>query len=563
MAMAEQNYTVEIQGAPNGLKEKLQLLSRLEKGLRDYPTSASLRRAALRDVEAFNEALKAAGYYAGDTRFTLKPAESGEKIVVAFSIDAGPAFKIIKYEILYQDDAEGRPKTLEDAAIKADGSATGADLRDLQLSFLNYLWESGYPSAEISTRRAIADLNTNTAHAVFIFKSGPKARFGEVRPSGLEKTDPSYVNKLITWEPGDEYERSKIIGYRDRLAETGLFSNIDIGVGAPTAEGIAPIIVELQERQRRTIGAGASFNTSEGLGGRLFFENRNVFSKGESFRIEANGSSVEQSLNFTVDKPLPELPGNIFANIEFSNETTDAFDARSLRLSGGVAKRWFDDRLITRGALALETSKVKADGEEERTYFISAPLSVLWDSEDDILNPTDGFRTSLVVTPYTGSDTFTQVKWSARSRINFGDHDRFTLAGRASLGATFDNTLEGTPLNKRFFAGGGGSVRGFGFQEAGPLDTESDPIGGLSLIESAIELRGRVSKNIQLAGFVDAGTVSSSNLPDFNEDFFIGYGGGVRYLSTIGPIRLDVAFPTNKRDSDRSFQLYIALGQSF
>ena len=72
-----------------------------------------------------------------------------------------------------------------------------------------------------------------------------------------------------------------------------------------------------------------------------------------------------------------------------------------------------------------------------------------------------------------------------------------------------------------------------------------------------------VSKNIQLAAFVDAGLVSESATPDFNEPFFVGFGGGVRYFTPIGPIRADIAFPTNKRDTDRSFQIYIALGQSF
>ncbi len=561
-ALAEQRYDVTIEGAPNGLKSELERLSDLKKGVREYPTSAALRRAARRDRDAFDDALQAAGYYAGKTEFELTPAPEG-KPTVAFAIDAGPAFKIVEYEILYRDDRPDRPATLAQANITPDGSAAGADLRDVQVAFLNHLWESGYPQAAIVARRAIANFEKAEAHAVFVFESGPKARFGEVRIDGLKKTKAPFVKKLVTWEAGAAYERSKIVSYRDRLVETGLFSTIDIAPGAPDEAGQAPVIVRLEERKRRTIGVGGSFSTSEGPGGRLYFENRNITGRGETLRVELKGSEIEQSINFDATKPMPMLPGQLFANVSFTNETTDAFDARSLRLSGGVLKRWLDKRLETRGSVAFETSNVKSNGDEERSYFVSTPLSALWKTEDDLLNPAKGVRAGLTVTPYFGTDTFTQMEAFARSRVMFGARDRFTLAGRAKLGATFNQSLAGLPLNKRFFAGGGASVRGFGFQEAGPIDAEGDPVGGRSLVEGAVEARATVIKNVQIAGFVDAGGVSQSRLPDFDEELFIGYGGGLRYFTPIGPIRVDVAFPIDPRPSDSDFQLYIAIGQPF
>lgn len=556
-----QNYGVEIEGAPNGLKQKLEIISDLKKGLRDYPTAASLRRAAARDIEAFDKALKAAGYYAGAAHFEL--IADKDQPTVRFTIDPGPAFEITEYEILYQDEGDSRPISLEEAGVKADGSAEGAALQETQTRFLAYLWNHGYPSAEIISRRAIANIDKGTASAVFVFKSGPKARFGEIEIEGLDKTKPSFVRRLKTWEDGEEFERSKMVDYRNRLAETSLFSAINIAPGAPDETGAAPINLKLDERKRRTIGAGVSYSTTEGPGGRLFFENRNIFGRGENFRIEARASEIEQSINFDITRPWPRLPGLAFANFEFSNETTDAFDARSINLSGGLAKKWLKDRLETRAALALETSNVKAEGLEERTYFVSTPLSVVWSSEDNLLDPQKGFRAAWTITPYTGTDSFTQTEFSARSRIHFGKDNRFTLAGRGALGATFGSSLADLPRNKRLYAGGGGSVRGFGFQEAGPLDADNNPVGGRSSIEAAIEARAKILQNVQLVGFVDAGSVSSNSLPDFNEDFFIGYGGGVRYLTPVGPIRLDVAFPLDKRDSDRGFQIYIALGQAF
>ncbi|MEM9616974.1 MAG: BamA/TamA family outer membrane protein [Pseudomonadota bacterium] len=562
-ARAAEDYAVSFTGASGDLLDKLKILSDLEKRQRTYPTNAALRRAAERDTIAFADALKAAGYYSGKAGFELVPATEAEGAKVVFQIETGPAFKVTEYDILYRDEAEGRPTTLADANLKAEGSAAGAALRDLQISFLGHLWDSGYPAAEIVARRAIANMEKGTANAVFVFASGPKANFGEVVIDGADRTHPDYIRALKTWEVGDEYERSTMVRYRDRLAATGLFSTIDISPGAPNDSGAAPIYATLDERKRRTIGAGASISTAEGVGGRLFFENRNLFRRGETARVELRAANIEQSINFDIVKPLPRLPGQAFGNFEFSNETTDAFNARSIAVNGGLSKKWLEDRLETRGAVGLETSNVKADGEEERTYFISTPLSVVWNSENDLLNPTRGVQARWAVTPYTGSDTFTQTELSARSRITFGENDLFTLASRSAVGATFGSTLDDLPRNKRFYVGGAGSVRGFGFQEAGPLDAENDPIGGLSYIEAAIEARVKVTDTIQIAGFADAGSVSSSTLPDFDEQFFVGVGGGVRYFTPIGPIRADVAFPLNPRESDRNFQIFIAIGQPF
>ncbi len=562
-AHGAETYKAAIEGAPNGLKARLAQISDLMKGAREYPTAAALRRAARRDAQAFGEALRAAGYYAGAADFRLIPGDNGAKPEVIFSVDTGPAFRIIEYEVLYEDEVEGRPLTFADAGVETKGAADGASLRARQEEFQSALWRSGYPAAEIVARRAIANFETGEASAVFVFRSGPKAKFGAPRIEGAEKTDPVFLARMKTWEEGEEFDRSKLNSYSNALRKTGLFASIDVAPGAIDENGIAPVIVRLEERKQRTIGAGVSYSTAEGPGGRLFFEHRNLFGHGENSRLEIAGSEVEQSFTATIARPLPRLGARAFASGAFENETTDAFNARSLKLSGGLTRNWLNDNLETRGALALETSKIRDNGTEERTYFVSTPLSVIWNSENDLLNPTKGFRASWTVTPYTGSDSFTQTELAARGRVHFGGDERVTLAARAALGATFANTLENLPRNKRFYAGGGGSVRGFSFQEAGPLDADNDPIGGLSRIDGALEARFKTIKNLQFAAFVDAGSVSSDNLPDFNDAFFIGYGGGVRYFTPIGPLRVDVAFPLDKRETDSDFQLYIALGQPF
>ncbi len=567
--VAETSYETTIEGAPDELRSKLDLISELVRAKRDYATAAALRRAARRDVEAFNGALQAAGYYAGSADFELIPGEDGGRAKVVFTITPGELFRITDYNILYQDEAEGRPQSLEDAGIKIKGEADGASLRDQQERFLAYLWNNGYPAAEIVNRRVLAEFDKAGAEAVFVFISGPRARFGKPRIEGAEHADPTFIARLKTWEEGDEFDRAKMTAYADRIRKTGIFSSVQVQAGRPEADGTAPIIVEVQERKRRTIGLGVSYSTSEGPGARVFFEHRNIFGNAENVRVELKGSEIEQSASVTATRPWPKIDGEAFANTAFSNETTDAYDARSFEVSAGASKKWLNDNLETRGAIAFETSRIRnfsADArtfQDERNYFVSTPLSVIWNSEDDLLNPVKGFRASWNVTPYVGSDYFTQSEIAARGRVHFGDNDVVTLAARMALGATIGSSFNNLPLNKRYYAGGGGSVRGYSYQEAGPLDADNDPLGGRSKIEGAFEARVKVMRNVQVAGFVDAGSVSTRSVPNFTDEYFIGYGGGVRYLSPIGPIRADVAFPLDKRDTDSSFQIYIALGQPF
>lgn len=560
---ASTNYSTSIEGAPSSLEDKLALVSELAKGRRDYPTAAALRRAARRDLEALENAMTAAGYYAAKADFSFEPGEDGNAAKIIFTITPGEPFVITNYRVIYQDDAEGRPETLAAAKIETKSAADGAALRDHQEAFLAYLWNNGFPSAEIISRRTIADFETHQAEAVFVFTSGPRARFGKPEITGLDKTDPDFLLRMQTWETGEEFERAKMTAYSERIRKTGLFSSVEVRPGRIDDEGEAPIIVQVSERKQRTIGAGVSFSTTEGPGGRIFFEHRNLFRHGENLRAELRGSEVEQSANIAITRPMPRIGGESFAALSFLNETTDAFDARSVEISAGLSKKWLENKLETRGAIALETSNVRTDGMEERTYFVSTPLSVIWNSEDDLLDPRKGFRASWSVTPYAGSDYFTQSEMVARGRVHAGKNDAVTIAARAALSGTFGSTFDDLPVNKRYYAGGGGSVRGYGYQEAGPLDADNDPIGGRSRIEGAIEARVKVIKNLQIAGFVDAGSVSAKSLPDFTDEYFIGYGGGVRYLTPIGPIRADIAFPLDKRESDSGFQLYIALGQPF
>ena len=137
-----------------------------------------------------------------------------------------------------------------------------------------------------------------------------------------------------------------------------------------------------------------------------------------------------------------------------------------------------------------------------------------------------------------------------------------TLAGRTRLGTIIGAARDRIAPSRRFYAGGGGSVRGYGFQELGPHDPVfDDPIGGRSLTEFSLEARIRVG-DFGIVPFVDAGNVSTTPLPRFGNLQF-GAGIGARYHTRFGPIRIDVGTPINPRRGDPRIAVYVSLGQAF
>src|SRR6185503_11283270 len=111
------------------------------------------------------------------------------------------------------------------------------------------------------------------------------------------------------------------------------------------------------------------------------------------------------------------------------------------------------------------------------------------------------------------------------------------------------------PADRRFYSGGGGSIRGYGYQLVSPLDGSGKPVGGRSVIETSLEARFRLTRTIGLVPFIDAGSVSNSSIPGKDVSIRTAAGLGLRYYTSVGPLRADFAMPLNKRPGiDDGFQ---------
>jgi translocation and assembly module TamA len=260
----------------------------------------------------------------------------------------------------------------------------------------------------------------------------------------------------------------------------------------------------------------------------------------------------------------PDIDFNSGVNV--GRQVTPAFTSTKATLSTGLDQH-FSERMV--GGVGLSYSRDRLDDDVGIANYsiVALPAYLRHDGANDLLNPTSGVRLGVNTAPKAivnnGNARFLSSKFSASAYQPFGAGDRFVLAEFAKLGTIVGASRDDLPRDERLYAGGSGSVRGYGFQKAGPLDGNSAPIGGTSSLEAGIELRGKVTDTIGLVGFVEAGSVYSTALPDLGQRLYWGVGIGVRYYSPIGPIRLDLAVPIDRRPSDNAFQIYVSIGQAF
>jgi len=571
-AQAGIDYQVEFQGSMGGklgdILEQSSLLVTLAD--RKPATLVALERRAAGDLKRLTAALKSDGYYDADVDYRIDPET--DPVTVTLIISRGDPYRLESFDIVYtgDDPCENLPRDSRELGIEVNRRVRAPDVIAAEKRLEAILWERGYPFGRTTDRRRIIDRENQTMRITLTADPGPRAAFGALSVEGLDSVEESYVRRLRPWAPGDPYDRRLLDEYRRDLLDTSLFASAAISTAdSLDTEGGVPIRLKLAEREQRTVGAGLSWGTDEGFKLSAFWENRNLLGEDEDLRVETRLGEIEQSLVTLFSKPrFLRNDQTLVAGGRVRREDTDAYRETNMAVGIGLERELnalWDGRLFT----TLELSDITENREDRTLWLLGLPGSVVRDSRDDDMDPTGGTRLWIGAAPYlmTGDDksTFVATEVVASAYRSLQREDRIVAAVRTRVGSIFGESRAEIPASKRFYAGGGGSVRGYQYQKVGPLDDQNDPIGGRSVMEVSGEVRFRMTEHLGLVSFLDGGTVFTN--PDFSTegDDTIRWAAGIggRYFTIIGPIRLDIAFPINKRSVDDDYQFYISIGQAF
>ncbi|GEP53599.1 autotransporter assembly complex protein TamA [Reyranella soli] len=566
-----------------------ELVERFEKDQPLSGDSLGLLQGAQAAAARINTALRSRGYYDATIKATVdgRPiAEPGaldaidarpdnEPISFAFDIATGPRYRVADVAIRPPNAQTSLPGIdRAKLGLSPGDPADAAAILEAQDKLIAELRKQGYALASIK-RDVVVNHATREATVTFVAETGPLARMGPVRFSGSDKVDMVWLQRRVPFKEGDPYDPAKVEAMRGKLTSLGVFNAVRIKPAATLdANGELPFDVELTDRLSRSIGFGVSYETQLGFAVSGFWTHRNLFGQAESLRLTAELTHIGQgyaildtgfAFRAAFRKPDWWLAGQD-ARLEAAGlrEVLDAYTRNAVTAYAGF-DRVFSPRWRAQLGFAGEASRITRNGITMDYQLVGLPLSILYNHANSDLNPTEGYRLDLDVTPWVYSrDFFTVIRLTGRYYYDFSEDGRSVLATRASLGSEPAISIGGIPPDKYFYAGGGGSVRGFVYQSAGPRDAFNNPLGGASVVETSVEFRQRIGKSWGAVAFVDAGSAYPYFFPDVS--LFaprVGAGVGARYYTDFGPVRVDVGFPLNRREGDPAFGVYVSLGQAF
>lgn len=555
------------------LRPRFDQLSTLNANDGKPANAAQLDRRAREDAALLNSLLRAEGYY--DASVTTR-VEAGAKPLVVIEAVPGTLYRFKGVTIDGIAAAGDKAPGLASAfGVKADDPVNSDAIVAGDAKLTTQIGREGFPFATVGDPAIVVDHATRTATLDLTVQPGGARRFGQVVAlPGNRVFDAHHVQEIARFTPGQPYDAAKIDDLRRALIQTSLVSAVTVKPVQGTTSDIVDIAVKLDPAPPHTVAGELGYGTGEGARAELSWTHRNLFPPEGALTLrsvlgtrEQLGSVVFRRSNFRArDRVLT-------AQVSAAHTNRDAYDARTFTLSAGLEKQTniFFQKTWT---WSLGGELVASDERDvllstglprRRTFFIGAlPTSLNYDGSDDLLNPTRGFRLGGRLSPEVSlqGSVFGYARTQVDASVYRTVHDGVVLAARTRLGTIAGAPRDQVAPSRRFYAGGGASVRGYGYQAIGPRDSNNDPIGGRSLTEFAVEARVKAFGNFGVVPFFDAGNIYTSALPKFT-GLQYGAGLGVRYYSNFGPIRLDVGTPLNPRSGDSRVAVYVSLGQAF
>ncbi len=568
---AEENpirYRVRISGIQDRtLRRELNNVSVMQ-ALSDRPpvSELQLRRRAHRDPPLFKQVLRNRGFYQPTVETDIDLERRRPR--VRFVVDTGPTYHLRNIVLLSSNPKVSMP-TAAEIGLQTGLVAEASAILQSNDEIVRLLRTTGYALANVVSREVIVIHAENAVDVHFEVDPGETYRFGETKIKGLQRVQEPFIRRKLPWESGDPFDGRALARARRRLVAADLFGTVRLETAdAPEKGDLLPIAVELQERNHRSITIGLGYGSDEGWRARTGWVNRNLLQRGERLSIDYAVSERGHAGELAFKRPdYRRVDQNLHLLLQQDVEDTRAFRTDKIGALARITRLHRNYRLYGLG-LGLRYSSVE-DAKDRQAYnILYVPLTMEQDRSDDPLDPRSGTRLNLGLAPYWDTlDTeifFIKARLSFAGYYNLSRRNELDWAGKITVASILGESRKRIPADERYYAGGGGSIRGYRHQFVGPIENRT-PTGGRSLFLISQELRWRWSQTMGLVAFIDGGAVTEEALFQKTVDELRwGTGLGYRYFTPVGPLRFDAAIPIKRRAGiDDPWQFYISLGQAF
>ena len=533
------------------------------------------RRRADGAAEDAMAVLRSEGYYAA----VVEPeVGAGDTPAPAVRVTPGLRFTLAPPKIEWvgtPPDADTITGAEGALALKAGAPGRAADVVAAEGRAVAAVQKRGYADVKAQAREVLVDHADHTVQATYRLTAGSLSRLDGIKLTTNGRTRASWLQHLAPWKAGALYDPADVAQLERRLLDTGGYDSVTVGLAPDTQltpDGLRPVVVSLAERKRRTLSLGASYGTTDGPGADVTWTTYDVLGRADTLSLFARESKLDDRVGVDLSLPHWRTPDQTLSTeLAAYKLTTDAYDSTGFGGHADAQRHFTKTSYLTLGVSfdlsrtnELKPGTLTSLGRDVATLGTLAELAL--DRSNDPLNPTSGWRVSVRAEPtlLAGKGTVPYLKVQSQGSVYWPlDLGATTVVAlRAHLGSILNGTVGDIPAPQRFYAGGGGSVRGFAYQAVGPRLADNTPQGGLSLGEASVEVRHQLTAKWGIVGFVDAGVVGDRSIADL-KDAGVGAGLGVRYNLGFGPIRVDVATPVSGRRGGAPIQLYVSIGQAF
>ena len=555
------------------LRERFKEISTLAAHDGDPANAAQLARRAREDSTLLVGLLRAQGYYDARVTSRLEPRQ-GHPLVV-LEAEPGTVYKFDSVTLAGLSEAGDKTPGLDKAFGVKPGAPVDADvITNGEAQLKTAIGNAGFPFAKVEPPQIVVDHATHTATLAMNVAPGGAKRFGKITTNAHNRVfKAKHIQEIARFTPGQPYDANAVADLRRALIQTSLVSSVDIKP-VDAGNGLVDLDVALERAPPRTIAGQIGYGTGEGASVEVDWTHRNMFPPEGALTLRGVLGTEEQLASAIYRRNnFHDRDHVLTGQFVVSNLVRDAYRAKSVSLSGSLERQttiFFQKKwtwsLGAEVTASDERDTILATGApRKQIYYVGAlPTSLSYDGSNDLLDPTHGFRLSGRFSP----EVSFEGKAFGYARVQFDASayqpltKRVVIAGRVRLGTIVGAPGDAIAPSRRFYAGGGASVRGYGYQDIGPKDPNGVPVGGRSLTEFSLEARVKTFGNFGIVPFIDAGNIYTSPLPKFT-GLRYGTGLGVRYYSSFGPIRLDVGTPINRQPGEARVAVYVSLGQAF
>ncbi|HGO5854120.1 TPA: autotransporter assembly complex family protein [Mannheimia haemolytica] len=509
-----------------------------------------------------DKALRAVGYYNSQYQFVQLP-QKGNKPLLVLNVELDKdTVKVDETDVVFQGDAksdedftlllEKRPKKGSRLNHKTYENFKG-DIESTAFSKGYFDGHWLYHRLEIYPRDHKADWRLG-------YDSGSRYHYGEIRFVDNQIKE-EYLCNVLKIQSGDPYLAKDLSVLTQDYLSSNWFSSVMVEPDLNEETKLVDLNVLFQPKKRNEIEVGIGYETE--VGPRLQFNWKKpwINKRGHSIDTRTYISKPEQTFEFGYKVPLKEDPLHYYYQFSGTLEHEDQNDTKSTAATLAAQRFWTHETgwSFSAGVKARYDSFTQAN-DSHRTLLVYPTASLNRTRTDGKPYPLWGDTQKLTVnwgSRIVGSDVnFYSYKASTSWVRTYFDNHRFYLRGE--LGYLKASAFERIPPALRFFAGGDMSVRGFGYKDISPRDSQNGKrVGGSHLATGTVEYQYQVYPNWWGAVFYDVGLAANKFE---TKELHHGTGLGVRWASPIGAIKFDVGIPVRTPENKGGVQIYIGLG---